>query len=378
MQLTTADLRRAVLRHAYAAPAPLAPALGALGFVQADPLRAPARAQDLILRQRVPGYRAGDLERRYPALDLEEGYFYAYGFLPRATWALLHPRGPEPHVPEGLAAAVLAFVRGRGPTHPRDLLAEFGERREQNAWGGQSRATTRALEHLHYWGLLRVARREQGVRVYEAARAEPATLSAAERARALALVVARLFGPLPEVSLRALVSVVLRRAVPHLGATSGAALGVASGGARGGAHLGVVAALVRGGALAQATVDGARWVWPADGALGTEPVRPRVRLLAPFDPVVWDRRRFELLWGWAYRFEAYTPVARRVRGHYALPLLWTERMVGWATVRVGADGALDVATGFEAGRPRGRAFTAALDAEVARMTEFLRVPAVRA
>jgi hypothetical protein len=33
----------------------------------------------------------------------------------------------------------------------------------------------------------------------------------------------------------------------------------------------------------------------------------RLRLLAPFDPVVWDRRRFELLWGWAYRFEAYTP-----------------------------------------------------------------------
>ena len=45
-----------------------------LGFVQADPIRLPARAQDLILRQRVKG-RAGDLERRYAALDVEEDVF---------------------------------------------------------------------------------------------------------------------------------------------------------------------------------------------------------------------------------------------------------------------------------------------------------------
>jgi hypothetical protein len=63
-----------------------------LGFVQADPIRAPARAQDLILRHRVKVYRAGDLERRYPSLDLEEDVLYAYGFLPRPVWRLLHPR----------------------------------------------------------------------------------------------------------------------------------------------------------------------------------------------------------------------------------------------------------------------------------------------
>ena len=62
---------------------------------------------------------------------------------------------------------------------------------------------------------------------------------------------------------------------------------------------------------------------PADEALddGSE---DRVRLLAPFDPVVWDRRRFELFWGWDYRFEAYTPPAKRRFGYYALPLLWRD------------------------------------------------------
>ena len=55
-------------------------------------------------------------------------------------------------------------------------------------------------------------------------------------------------------------------------------------------------------------------------------------MLAPFDPLVWDRRRFELFWGWRYRFEAYTPAAKRTLGYYALPLLWRDRVIGWANV----------------------------------------------
>ena len=83
-------------------------------------------------------------------------------------------------------------------------------------------------------------------------------------------------------------------------------------------------------------LDGTAWFWPAD----ENPVSRRhqpdqgVRLLAPFDPVVWDRRRFELLWGWAYRFEAYVPAPQRTMGHYALPVLWGEQMVGWANLRL--------------------------------------------
>jgi hypothetical protein len=56
--------------------------------------------------------------------------------------------------------------------------------------------------------------------------------------------------------------------------------------------------------------------------------------LAPFDPIVWDRRRFELLWGWAYRFEAYTPIVKRKLGYYALPLLFRDQVTGWANVSV--------------------------------------------
>ena len=74
------------------APTTLQAAIDRLGFVQADPIRSPARAQDLILRHRVQEYRAGDLERDYASLDVEEDYLYAYGFLSRHVWRLLHPR----------------------------------------------------------------------------------------------------------------------------------------------------------------------------------------------------------------------------------------------------------------------------------------------
>jgi hypothetical protein len=96
-----------------------------------------------------------------------------------------------------------------------------------------------------------------------------------------------------------------------------------------------------------------------------------VRLLAPFDPVVWDRRRFERLWGWTYRFEAYTPIAKRQFGYYALPLLWRDRVIGWGTVLT-KDGGLHADMGYVTGtRPRERAFADALDAELDRMRAFL-------
>src|SRR4051812_34479155 len=164
------------------APTSLAAAIERLGFVQADPIRAPARAQDLILRHRVSGYRVGGLERSFRRLRLEEGFLYAYGFMPAATSALPPPpEGPAgAYVPRGPAAEVLAFVRRRGRTHPRDLDRHSGRERAVNNWGGFSAASTRALEALRHYGLLRVARRRDGIRVYEAAPPPPAALAREE------------------------------------------------------------------------------------------------------------------------------------------------------------------------------------------------------
>src|SRR5262249_50031748 len=85
--------------------------------------------------------------------------------------------------------------------------------------------------------------------------------------------------------------------------------------------------------LAHARTDTVEWYWPAGEEVSLDLPASSARLLAPFDPVVWDRRRFELLWGWPYRFEAYTPTRLRKFGYYALPVLCRNRVVGWANVR---------------------------------------------
>src|ERR1041384_504864 len=150
-------------------------ALTRMGFVQADPIRAPARAQDLILRPRVTGYRAGDLERRYEGLAVEEDVFINYGFVTKAVQALMHPRmGSEARRKK--ERWLLDFVEERGAVHPREAEEYFAHGTVRNYWGGSSHATTQMLEELHYQGKLRVARREKGIRLYRLHRHEPAVL----------------------------------------------------------------------------------------------------------------------------------------------------------------------------------------------------------
>jgi uncharacterized protein len=343
-------LRHRAVTHSLGAPAALRQVIERLGFVQADPIRSPARAQDLILRHRVGGYRAGDLERDYPSLGIEEDLLYAYGFVPRRTWRLLHPRAPLALT--ALERAVLRKVRALGEVHPRQLEPHFGTTRVINPWGGQSKATTRALDHLHYRGLLRIARRDSGIRVYQALPRSAQELLPVERANRLALLVADILAPAPRKSLQSVLSRMLR-ALPGKAANARV----------------VLDGLIRSGALECHSVDGLDYLH-APATEANEAPR-QVRLLAPFDPIVWDRLRFEHLWGWSYRFEAYTPVAKRQRGYYALPLLWGDDIIGWANARM-LEGRLDVELGFVNARPRDLAFRRELELELARFEGFLR------
>src|SRR6476619_1271163 len=161
MLITLDDLRRFAVARSLFTPTTLRRALHKLGFVQADPIRAPARAQDLTLRHRVKDYRAGDLERRFTTLGIHEDFFVNYGFVSSAVAALMHPRGLVSRWPPGRrqrAQLLLAFVRERGSVHPREVDRHFSHGRVTNYWGGSSSATTHLLEDMHYRGLVRVAR----------------------------------------------------------------------------------------------------------------------------------------------------------------------------------------------------------------------------
>src|ERR1051326_4174445 len=92
MPITLDGLRRFAVTQSLFPSTTLKRALQTFGFVQADPIRSPARAQDLILRHRVKNYRAGDLERQYEKLDIHEDFFINYGFVTSAVQKLMHPR----------------------------------------------------------------------------------------------------------------------------------------------------------------------------------------------------------------------------------------------------------------------------------------------
>jgi uncharacterized protein YcaQ len=228
----------------------------------------------------------------------------------------------------------------------------------RNWFGGSSNASTELLDAMHYRGSLRVARRDGGTRVYAAREPGPEHGDKAQsRARMDTLVdlIVTAYAPLPARTLNELVYR-LRYAAPQWQGDTRRAL----------AH-----AKQR---LGHAHVDGVDWYWPADEDPASRRYRidTRVRLLAPFDPVVWDRRRFELFWRWAYRFEAYTPAPKRKLGHYALPLLWRSAVIGWANLSVRGE-RLVPQLGFVDKKPIDAAFKAALDDELDAIARFLQL-----
>jgi uncharacterized protein YcaQ len=357
--ITLDHLRRYAVARTLFTPTTLMRAIHKLGFVQADPIRAPARAQDLTLRHRVKGYVAGDLERRYTRLPIEEDCLVNYGFLPREHLSLMHPRvAPHKWKPTAKRQAeeVLAFVRERGQVHPREVDEHFAHGRIRNYWGGSSNASTQLLDGMHYRGLLRVARREGGTRIYEVAAHPQGDDSAAGRtlraAALIELIVAK-YAPLPAASLTYLTRL-LGYGAPHMKTQTQAAMRLAR------EH------------LASTVVDGTTWYWPATDNPASRRHAPddAVRLLAPFDPIAWDRRRFEQLWGWTYKFEAYTPAPQRRFGYYALPLLWQDRVIGWGNLSV-LGGRLQHTLGYADKAPRDPLFRRELEAELARLRSFL-------
>jgi uncharacterized protein YcaQ len=373
MLITLDHLRRFTVARNFPAPTTLQRALSRMEFVQADPIRAPARAQDLILRHRVRNYHAGELERRYATLDIEEDVFVNYGFVTRSLHALMGQREKGEQGKRGRGEGevlrtrlLLEFVRERGAVHLREVDEHFSHGAVKNYWGGSSNATTHRLEEMHYRGLLRVARREKGIRIYSAHQNlvqpkpgnetnSPTPIDAAERRSrvdALIDVVVRIYAPLPGASLSFYVRR-LRYAAPQWQGE-------------------LTAALLRARQrLSHARVDGSDWYWSKNIAVRGAP-RDSVRLLAPFDPMVHDRARFELLWRWGYRFEAYTPVARRKLGYYALPLLWRDHVIGWGNLSV-KNGQLEAEFGYVKSQPHDRVFKRELEAELDRMRAFLGI-----
>ena len=344
-----AQFRKDIIRDSLFPPCQLGEAIQRLGFVQADPIRSPARAQDLILRHRVKNYRAGDLEKHYPTLNLEESFLYAYGFMSPDLWKVIHPKPRA--TPTKEENDVLRLVKKNGTMHPKELETLIGKKSARNGWGGTSRNGKIILDSLHHRGALRVVRREKGIRIYEAAPKVQSTLSKEERFQEIILATLKAMG--------ATTSKFLLKEVAHFGYL------VATPKER--RHY--LQDLIDTDRIQTDLVDSVEYLSLPNPDRKQRPLNS-VRILSPFDPIVRDRTRFAHLWGWSYRFEAYTPKAKRNLGYYAMPLLWKENIIGWANATV-EDHKLHVHFGYLTQKPNDPAYQTAADLEVTRMAKFL-------
>jgi uncharacterized protein YcaQ len=317
-------LRRALLLDT---PAPdVATALSHLGFVQIDPINIAGRMHDHILRHRVAGYAEGGLMRHLHGGDAPLPAAARTAFehhIPSVNILVAFPLDAWPHLlavmrqrtrrhgawsgrlsprQQQLAPQLLAEITARGPLGSEDFT---GTGRSRHVWGAATQAKA-TLQKLFFHGRLLIARRGEGNRRFYdlpervlpaavLARPEP---SGAETGRWEILL-----------KLRQRRLVTLKRGeLPH------------------------VEDLVQ-----RVAIEGCPPLFCLQSDLPLlESRRPGRRelpaatplLLAPLDPLIYDRRVTAALWKFDYTWEAYTPPPKRRRGYYALPVLSGTELVG--------------------------------------------------
>lgn len=323
--------RRAVLLDQPVADVPTA--LAHLGYVQIDPINVCGRMHDLILRTRVSAYRAGDLMRHLhgrelsaPGTPLPRRSAQRAAFehhLPGANILVAFPLEAWPH----LLASMQSRARTRGPWSGRltarekqladHILAEIATRgplssddfsdtgRARRVWGAATLAKS-TLQKLFFHGRVLISHRRDQRRVYDLPeRVLPARVLAARP-------------PSPDETARYLVLLKLRqRRLARLTRD----------------ELPLVADLVQSLSVENCPpLHCLRSDLPLldDISLNSHPstLNSAPLLLAPLDPLIYDRRVTRDLWDFDYTWEVYTPPAKRVRGYYALPVLAGTELVG--------------------------------------------------
>lgn len=331
LKITLLAARR-FLRRVHGLDQPFATIENALahhGFVQIDPINVCGRMHDLILRNRVADYRENDLMRHLHGADepLSPSARTAFEHhLPHNNVLAAFPLEAWPHLlsamrtrpkhagawagrltprERDLAPRILAEIASRGPLSS-DAIDDA--RRARRVWGASTLAKS-TLQKLFFHGRVLIARRAGVRRLYDLPeRVLPASIlnqpepSAADTNRWIALLKLRQrrLALLKREELRVIEDLVQPAVIEGLDCPT----------------------------LHCLHEDAPLFAEIQNRESEIQNSSLPVLLLAPLDPLIYDRRVTAALWNFDYTWEAYTPPHKRVRGHYALPILAGTELVG--------------------------------------------------
>ncbi|HVT14093.1 MAG TPA: crosslink repair DNA glycosylase YcaQ family protein [Fimbriimonadaceae bacterium] len=322
-KLTKADVRRGLVRYHFAPFSGQMEVFERLRSVQFDPLAPAGSNHDLVLQARLPEYKIGDWQKTaYEDRLIYDGWDKMASLIPFEGWPVrrifhsVHRRNFEKKIFEDHKEAVdtvLKEIEERGPLMPKDF--DFQQRRPEwkGSWYGPS-VTKQTLRALWHSGLVMTAGRKNGQHLYDlTGRIVPKDLLneprvsddvairelVLERHRAMGLV--RPTAP-PEVWSNQVLTYRKREAMAEL------------------VDRGEIVPVEVEGVAAHATPEFL-------DHLDQPSLEPRVAIIAPLDPFMWDRKMTGHIFGFDYTWEVYVPEPKRRWGYYVLPVLYGNALV---------------------------------------------------
>jgi uncharacterized protein len=340
-----------------------------LGYVQIDTINVIERSHHHVLQSRIPGYQRAHL-RQAQSVDktVFEYWTHALSYVPTRDLRFFlgemkkyrsTPRSWFSAVKKEDLRKVLRRIRKHGAISIRDIDDDVLVEKD-HAWASR-KPSKRALQLAFYTGAVTVSERIGMLKTYELIDRhfgwEKRPKAAPER---------QVNAYLLDRALRSQ-GIVSLDSICHLDAPRKAAI----------RHL--IDAKVRRKELVPVAIEGAgkteHWAAPEalDGAGGE--AEAVVHILSPFDPLIIQRKRLKLFFGYEHRFEAYVPKAKRVFGYFALPVLVDDAIVAAIDLKTDRENRKVLVQKWTwVGDKRGRAHKARIEEALHRFEKFQLAP----
>ncbi|HZE38301.1 MAG TPA: crosslink repair DNA glycosylase YcaQ family protein [Stackebrandtia sp.] len=357
-ELTRADARRIAVRAQLLTrqrPKNLLEAVRGLSLLQLDPTAAIAPNADLVAYSRLGhAYSTDQLPAAIARRELFEiGALYRHGDdlplyrAPMAVWPGDGKLGPwQERLRDWVAANdacrrdILKRLEASGPLPSRELPDTCAVSWESTGWTN-NRNVTKLLDFMLARGEVAISGRQGKVRLWDLA----------ERIYPDADI------PTPAEALR------LRneRRLSSLGIARAKDVEVP------------VEPADVGEAGEEAVVEGVAGTWRVDPAQLGQPFQGRAALLSPFDRLVHNRKRAELLFGFEYQLEMYKPAAKRRWGYFALPILYGDKLIGKLDAKVDKKAGVLRVFAIHEDMAFTKTMRAAIDGEIRELAKWLQV-----